>query len=145
MKRQSAELEVWIDAEFIGELQRVGTQILVQHRDHHVDRGARHLRGKHRPLGHHDDDALEAEGVTTETLRVVDHEVKPGVENDMGDGDAWPTIREKVLAAEILVIASPTWLGRPASVAERVLERMDGAADSTGADRRRPSRPAALR
>ena len=41
-------------------------------------------------------DALEAEGVTTETVRVVDHEVKPGVETDMGDGDAWPGIRERV-------------------------------------------------
>jgi multimeric flavodoxin WrbA len=70
-------------------------------------------------------DALEAEGVTTETVRVVDHDVKPGVENDMGDGDAWPGIRSKLLAAEILVIASPTWLGRPSSVAQRVLERMD--------------------
>jgi multimeric flavodoxin WrbA len=51
--------------------------------------------------------------------------VRPGVENDMGDGDAWPAIREKVLAAELLVISSPTWLGRPSSVAQRVLERMD--------------------
>jgi multimeric flavodoxin WrbA len=70
-------------------------------------------------------EALEAEGVTTETVRVVDHDVKPGVENDMGDGDAWPEIRSKVLASEILVIATPTWLGRPSSVAQRVLERMD--------------------
>jgi multimeric flavodoxin WrbA len=70
-------------------------------------------------------DALEAEDVTTETVRVVDHDVKPGVENDMGDGDEWPAIREKVLGAEILVIATPTWLGKPSSVAQRVLERMD--------------------
>jgi multimeric flavodoxin WrbA len=68
---------------------------------------------------------LEAEDVMTETVRVVDHDVKPGVETDMGDGDAWPAIRSKLLAAEILVFASPTWLGRPSSVAQRVLERMD--------------------
>jgi multimeric flavodoxin WrbA len=47
------------------------------------------------------------------------------VENDMGGGDEWPAIRAKVLGAEILVIATPTWLGRPSSVAQRVLERMD--------------------
>jgi multimeric flavodoxin WrbA len=69
--------------------------------------------------------ALSERGVETDGVRVVDHDVRPGVESDMGGGDAWPAIREKVLAAEILVFASPTWLGRPSSVAQRVLERMD--------------------
>jgi multimeric flavodoxin WrbA len=60
-------------------------------------------------------DALESEEVTTELVRVVDHDVKPGVENDTGDGDAWPGIRAKVLAAEILVMAArPGWDGRRA-------------------------------
>jgi multimeric flavodoxin WrbA len=70
-------------------------------------------------------DALAGDGVESELVRVVDHEVKPGVESDMGDGDEWPAIRAKLLSAEILVVASPTWLGRPSSVAQRVLERMD--------------------
>jgi multimeric flavodoxin WrbA len=70
-------------------------------------------------------EALAADGIETDSVRVVDHDVRPGVESDMGDGDAWPAIREKVLTAEILVIATPTWLGRPSSVAQRVLERMD--------------------
>jgi multimeric flavodoxin WrbA len=70
-------------------------------------------------------DALREKGIETESVRVVDHEVRPGVESDMGDGDQWPAIRSKVLGAEILVFASPTWLGRPSSVAQRVLERMD--------------------
>jgi multimeric flavodoxin WrbA len=70
-------------------------------------------------------DALREEGIETESVRVVDHDVRPGVESDMGDGDEWPAIRSKVLAAQILVLASPTWLGRPSSVAQRVLERMD--------------------
>jgi multimeric flavodoxin WrbA len=70
-------------------------------------------------------DALAEQGVEIESVRVVDHDVRPGVESDMGDGDEWPAIRSKVLAAEILVFASPTWLGRPSSVAQRVLERMD--------------------
>jgi multimeric flavodoxin WrbA len=70
-------------------------------------------------------DALAGDGVESELVRVVDHEVEPGVESDMGDGDEWPEIRAKLLSAEILVVASPTWLGRPSSVAQRVLERMD--------------------
>ncbi|HEX5711975.1 MAG TPA: NAD(P)H-dependent oxidoreductase [Solirubrobacterales bacterium] len=64
-------------------------------------------------------------GVEVDEVRVVDHEVKPGVSSDEGEGDAWPGIRRRVLDAEILVFASPTWLGRPSSLAQRALERMD--------------------
>ena len=58
-------------------------------------------------------------------VRVVDHDVKPGVEVDMGPGDAWPAIRQQVLAADILVLATPIWMGQPSSVTKRVLERLD--------------------
>lgn len=75
--------------------------------------------------------ALAGHGVTTDTIRVVDHEVRPGVSSDMGDGDAWPAIRERILDAEILVMASPTWLGQPSSVAKRALERMDAMLSET--------------
>jgi multimeric flavodoxin WrbA len=68
---------------------------------------------------------LAALGVATSSVRVVDYDVKPGVESDMGDGDQWPTIREQVLAADILVLATPTWMGHMTSVAQRVLERLD--------------------
>lgn len=69
--------------------------------------------------------ALREEGVEVDTVRAVDHALPPGVESDLGDGDEWPQIRARILAAEILVFASPTWLGGPSSVAQRVLERMD--------------------
>jgi multimeric flavodoxin WrbA len=68
---------------------------------------------------------LEGDGVSCEIVRVVDHDVRPGVGSDEGDGDEWPAIREKVLGAEILIVATPTWLGRPSSIAQRVLERLD--------------------
>ena len=64
-------------------------------------------------------------------VRALDHDIKPGVETDMDDGDEWPQIHEKLLASEILVIATPTWLGRPSSVAQRVLERMDAMLSET--------------
>ncbi len=76
-------------------------------------------------------EALGAEGVETETIRVVDHDVRPGVESDMGDGDQWPAIRTAILSAEILIVATPTWVGRPASVAQRVIERMDAMLSET--------------
>jgi multimeric flavodoxin WrbA len=80
--------------------------------------------------------ALQDEDVETEFVRAVDHDIKPGVESDMGDGDEWPAIREKVLASEILVVVTPTWLGQPSSVSKRVLERMDGMISETDDDGR---------
>ena len=80
--------------------------------------------------------ALKKHGVDGETLRVVDHDVRPGVETDMGEGDAWPAIREKVLAADILILATPTWMGHPSSVAHRVLERLDAELSETDDDGR---------
>lgn len=69
--------------------------------------------------------ALENEGVDGASIRIVDHDVRPGVERDMGDGDAWPRIRSQIMAADILVLATPTWMGQPSSVCQRVLERLD--------------------
>ncbi|WP_371748625.1 flavodoxin family protein [Aquihabitans sp. G128] len=70
-------------------------------------------------------DELEKLGVATEVIRVVDHDVKPGVTSDEGDGDAWPGIRQKILDSQILLLATPIWLGNPSSVSRRVLERLD--------------------
>ena len=75
--------------------------------------------------------ALEEQGASHEVVRVLDHDVKPGVEVDMGDGDEWPQIREKLLAADILVFATPTWVGHMTSVAQGVLERLDGELSET--------------
>jgi multimeric flavodoxin WrbA len=53
-------------------------------------------------------EALEKDGIETEILRVVDHDVKPDVSTDEGNGDELPSIHDKVLGAEILIIAAPT-------------------------------------
>ena len=74
---------------------------------------------------------LVEHGVVGDVVRVVDHDVKPGVEVDMGEGDAWPGIRERLMAADILVVATPTWVGHMSSVAQRVLERLDGELSET--------------
>ena len=68
---------------------------------------------------------LEEHGVTGTALRVVDFDVKPGVERDMGGDDEWPHIRNQILAADIVVVVSPTWMGQITSVGQRVLERLD--------------------
>lgn len=68
---------------------------------------------------------LEKLGVTCEQLRAVDFDIKPGVTSDERPGDDWPMIRQKVLAADILLLGTPIWLGHPSSVCQRVLERLD--------------------
>ncbi|HWI75919.1 MAG TPA: NAD(P)H-dependent oxidoreductase, partial [Sphingomicrobium sp.] len=60
-----------------------------------------------------------------ETIRIAEHDVLPGVTSDEGPGDAWPDIRKRILAADILIFGTPIWLGQPSSLAKRVLERMD--------------------
>jgi multimeric flavodoxin WrbA len=69
--------------------------------------------------------------VEMETIRLADHDIKPGVTSDEGEGDAWPPIRKKVLEADILLIGTPIWLGQPSSVCKRALERMDAFLEET--------------
>jgi multimeric flavodoxin WrbA len=43
----------------------------------------------------------------------------------MGKGDEWPGILKKVLAADIIVFATPVWWGIQSSLIQRVIERLD--------------------
>lgn len=70
-------------------------------------------------------DKLAEQGAATSSVRVVDHNVAPGVQVDMGGGDEWPQLREKILAADIFLLATPIWMGHPCSLAQRVVERLD--------------------
>lgn len=81
-------------------------------------------------------DELDRLGAETAAVRAVDLDLPAGVKTDQGPGDQWPSVHEAILDSEILVIASPTWLGRPSSVAQRVLERMDAMLGETDDDGR---------
>jgi len=71
---------------------------------------------------------MDRNGVTTECLRPVDHDIAPGIYPDMRehgwDSDSWPEIFEKVAASDILVVTSPIWLGDKSSVCTKVIERL---------------------
>lgn len=75
----------------------------------------------------------------SEPIRIAAHEVKWGVKSDEGGGDAWPKIREQILAADILIFGTPIWMGQPSSVAKLVMERMDAFLDETDEAGRMPS------
>ncbi len=79
-------------------------------------------------------DLMRAHGVQVEEVRAVDHDIATGLWPDMtehgADADDWPAIFEKVLAADILVLAGPIWLGDNSSVMKRVIERLYGCSSS---------------
>lgn len=69
-------------------------------------------------------------GVSVEVIRAIDYEIATGVWPDMTEqgweSDDWPAIYEKVMAADILVLLTPIWLGEKSSVCTRVIERLYG-------------------
>ncbi|UGY94766.1 flavodoxin family protein [Streptomyces gobiensis] len=73
---------------------------------------------------------MDAHGVTTELIRAVDQDIAPGVYPDMTEhgweSDAWPALYEKVMAADMLILAGPIWLGDNSSVMKQVTERLYG-------------------
>jgi len=80
-------------------------------------------------------DALGAQAVDCEMIRLADYDIAPGVVSEaVREGDAWPQIHEKILAADILILATPTWLGQPSSIIKGALERMDALLSETNAD-----------
>ena len=54
--------------------------------------------------------------VSTQVVHLADHDIKPGVTSDEGEGDAWPAIRRQILDADILIMGTPIWMGQPSSV-----------------------------
>ncbi|MGF6880801.1 multimeric flavodoxin WrbA [Nocardia sp. GAS34] len=73
---------------------------------------------------------LRTHGVAVDHIRAVDHDIAPGVWPDMTEhgwaSDEWPVLQERVMAADILVLAGPIWLGDNSSVTKRVIERLYG-------------------
>lgn len=73
---------------------------------------------------------FEANGVRVDQIRAVDHDLPPGVQPDMREhgfaADDWPDLYERVMAADILVLGAPLWLGEKSSICTRVIERMYG-------------------
>ena len=78
---------------------------------------------------------LEANGIAVEVLRPVDYDFPPGVYPDMREHgfaiDDWPDIVPKVMAANILILGTPIWLGEESSVCRRVIERLYGESGRT--------------
>ncbi|MFL5593085.1 MAG: flavodoxin family protein [Gemmatimonadaceae bacterium] len=70
-------------------------------------------------------ECLREHDVACEIVRLVEHDIPPGTKSNMGEGDDWPGILEKILAADIIVFATPVWWGIQSSLMQRVIERLD--------------------
>ncbi len=83
---------------------------------------------------------LNKHGVAcSETIRLADCNILPGVKSDEGEGDDWPDIRRRILDHDILIFGTPIWLGQLSSIGQRVLERMDAFLGETDDYGRMPS------
>ena len=73
---------------------------------------------------------MRKNGVEVDQIRAVDHDIATGVRPDMTEygwaTDEWPALLQRVLAADILVLAGPVWLGDNSSVMRQVIERLYG-------------------
>lgn len=68
---------------------------------------------------------MERDDIRCEIVKLVDHEILPGTYSDMGEGDEWPEILEKVLNSDIVIFATPVWWDSPSSLIQRAIERLD--------------------
>jgi multimeric flavodoxin WrbA len=72
---------------------------------------------------------MAEKGVSCEKIKLVAADIFSGTYSNMGQGDAWPGILDKMLAAEIIVFATPIWWGSHSSEIQRVIERLDNIHD----------------
>lgn len=69
---------------------------------------------------------MEPLGVTSEIIRPVDYNIPFSVATNAGPGDDWPSILQKIVDSDILIIGTPIWFGVRSSVTQLVMERLDG-------------------
>jgi len=71
---------------------------------------------------------LEKEKVRYQEIRLIDQNIAVGVYPDMTDHgwdkDEWPTLFDKIMDSDILIIGTPIWLGEKSSEAQKLIERL---------------------
>ena len=70
-------------------------------------------------------DHLRQKEIDSEIIKLVNYNILPGTYTNMGEGDAWPGILEKLVAAHIIVFATPIWWGCHSSEIQKAIERLD--------------------
>lgn len=68
---------------------------------------------------------FKKQGGDTEIIKLVNYNIPPGTYSNMGEGDAWPGILEKIQHADIVIFATPIWWSGHSSEMQKVIERLD--------------------
>jgi multimeric flavodoxin WrbA len=68
---------------------------------------------------------MERTGIACQIVKLVDHEIAPGTYSNMGAGDEWPEILDRLLDSDIVILATPIWWANQSSLIQRVIERLD--------------------
>lgn len=78
---------------------------------------------------------MTKEKVKIDEFRFIDHNVASGVYPDMTEHgweiDEWPALFKRIMAADILILGTPIWLGQKSSAAHKLIERLYGMSSKT--------------
>ncbi len=79
-------------------------------------------------LIHISQNIMNMHGIKTSVIRTIDQDIATGVWPDMTEHgwekDQWPEIYKGVMAADVLVLAGPIWLGDNSSETKKIIERL---------------------
>ncbi len=74
------------------------------------------------------EEIMRKSGVRVESIHAMAHQIVPGVYPDMTehgwDRDDWPKLWTVIEGADILILATPIWLGEESSVCRILIERL---------------------
>ncbi len=68
---------------------------------------------------------MKKRGIDNEIIKLVGHTILPGTYSEMGEGDEWPWILKKLVAADIIIFATPVWWSGHSSEIQKAIERLD--------------------
>lgn len=68
---------------------------------------------------------LTQQNIDFEVIKLANHHIVPGSYTHMDVKDDWPEIYEKILAAKIILFATPIWWNSHSSELQRCIERLD--------------------
>ncbi|HEV3245241.1 MAG TPA: NAD(P)H-dependent oxidoreductase [Candidatus Paceibacterota bacterium] len=63
--------------------------------------------------------------ISSEIIRISDKRIPVGLGFKESEDDEWPDIVKKMMAADIVIFATPIWWGNRSSLMQRIIERMD--------------------
>ena len=76
------------------------------------------------------EEIMRKSGVSVEHIHALSHEIPSGIYPDMTehgwDSDDWPKLWKAIEVADILIVATPIWLGETSSVCRILIERLYG-------------------